>query len=157
MSGFPQVALHWNIRKTFHFHEDCGCVGGTNLCYLRITWNGRDCRQTKEPPLTPSKGQKRTTSSKWGDDTLVVNFGGSPAVGACFRMPAGYWQCALLPVIPTESSAPGKEFRICQQKTWKLHDKVRMHVSLWWSWKTVPAWLHSPDSSAVLTRPWTFP
>ena len=51
----PQVVLHWNVRKTFHFREVCVLAGRMNLCYLRILWNGRDGGQRKEPPLAPPK------------------------------------------------------------------------------------------------------
>ena len=26
LTRFPQVVLHWNVRKMFHFHEVCVCV-----------------------------------------------------------------------------------------------------------------------------------
>lgn len=75
---------------------------------------------------------QRVVFKQGGDHAPVVNSGDSPAVGAYFEKPAGYWQHALLPVKSTESSAQEKESGICQQKTRKLRDKVREHVSLWW-------------------------
>ena len=82
----------------------------------------------KGTTTSPSKGR---SSSKGRDDALVVDSGGSPVVGAPHGKPAGYSQQQLLPVRPTESSAKGKEGGICQQKTQKLQDKVRVRVSLW--------------------------
>ena len=39
-------------------------------CCVRITWNGRDCGERKEPPLAPPKGglhPKEVRSFMWWD------------------------------------------------------------------------------------------
>ena len=64
-----------------------------------------------------SKGR---SLSEGGDDGLVVDSGGSPAVGARFRKPAGSWLHVSFPIILTESSAGRKESGICHQNMWKV-------------------------------------
>ena len=80
---------------------------------------------------TTTSPLQRAVFTKGGEAVYVVDSEGSPAVGAPHGKPAGYLQQQLLPVRPTESSAKGKVGGICQQKTQKLQDKVRVRVSLW--------------------------
>ena len=94
----------------------CVCVEHESL--LSENHVERERRWAKEGTTTrPSKGQ---SSSKGGDDGLVVDSGGSPAVGARFRKPSGYWLHVSLPIILTASSSRRKESGICQQKMRKV-------------------------------------
>ena len=94
------------------------CVGGEDESLLFENPVERERRWAKEGTTTrPSKGR---SLSEGGDDAFIVDSGGSPAVGARCRKPAGYWQHLWLPIILTASSARRKESGICQQKIRKV-------------------------------------
>ena len=80
-----------------------------------VEWESRWAK--KGTTTCPSKGR---SLSKGGDDGLVVDSGGSSAVGARFRKPSGSWLHVSFPIILTESSSRRKESGICQQKMRKV-------------------------------------
>ena len=94
----------------------CVCVEHESLLFENHV--ERERRWAKEGTTTrPSKGR---SLSKGGDDGLVVDSGGSSAVGARFRKSAGSWLHVSFPIILTESSAGRKESGICHQNMWKV-------------------------------------
>ena len=72
------------------------------------------------------KKRKGASSSKECGSVYVVGSRGSTVVEYTCGKPVGYLRQVQLPTRPTESTTA-----VCQQKTRKLLDKVRVYVSLW--------------------------
>ena len=105
----------------------CVCVEHESLLFENHV--ERERWWAKEGTTTcPSKGR---SLSKGGDDGLVVDSGGSPAVGAHFRKLAGSWLHISFPIILTVKAPPeGKSLEFVSRICGRLGLGERAHFSL---------------------------